>query len=110
MKVSSDPLVAISPHNVTHLIHLVEKILKNPFLLDPEKAAQVAQLKSLTGTLLKKYGPQSSAGILSDTPKPKAAGRSSGPPLSSLRRKPVTQELKQQIKGGAAMRRSCSGC
>ena len=79
------------------------------FLLDPEKAAEAAKLKSLTGTLLKKYGPHGGAGVLSDTPKPKAAGRSSGPPLSSLRRKPVTQELKNQIKGGAAMRRSRSG-
>ena len=107
--VSSDPLAVISPHNVTRLIHLVEKFSKHPFLLDPDKAAEAAKLKSLTGTLLKKYGPHSAAGVVSDTPKPKAAGRSSGPPLSSLRRKPVTQELKNQIKGGAAMRRSHSG-
>ena len=107
--VSSDPLAAISSRNVTHLIHLVEKFSKNLFLLDPVKAVEAAQLKSLTGTLLKKYGPHSGAGVQSDTPKPKAAGRSSGPPLSSLRRKPVTQEMKQQIKGGAALRRSRSG-
>ena len=109
MKVNSDPLTAISPCNVTHLIHLVEKFSKNSFLLDPAKAAKVAQLKSLTGTLLKKYGPHSGAGVVSDTPKPKAAGRSSGQPLSSLRRKPVTNELKKQKKGGAAMMRSISG-
>ena len=108
--VSSDLLAVISPRNVTRLIHLVEKFSKHPFLLDPDKAAEAAKLKSLTGTLLKKYGPHSGAGVVSDTPKPKAAGRSSGPPLSSLRRKPVTQELKNQIKGGAAMRRSRSGC
>ena len=107
--VSSDPLVAISPRNVTRLILLVEKFSKHPFLFDPDQAAETAKLKSLTGTLLKKYGPHSAAGVVSDTPKPKAAGRSSGPPLSSLRRKPVTQELKNQIKGGAAMRRSHSG-
>ena len=107
--VSSDPLAAISPCNMTRLIHLVEKFSKKPFLLDPVKAAESAQLKSLTGTLLKKYGAQSAVGVQSDTPKPKAAGRSSGPPLSSLRRKPVTQEMKQQIKGGTALRRSHSG-
>ena len=107
--VSSDPLAAILPHNVTCLIHLVEKFSKHPFLLDPDKAAEAAKLKSLTGTLLKKYSPHSGAGVVSDTPKPKAAGRRSGPPLSSLRGKPVTQELKNQIKGGAAIRRSRSG-
>ena len=55
-KVSSDLLVAISPRNVTHLIHLVEKFSKHPLLLDPQKVAEAAQLKSLTGTLLKKGG------------------------------------------------------
>ena len=109
MTVSSDLLVAISPRNVTRLIHLVGKFSKHPFLLDPEKAAEAAKLKSLTGTLLKKYGVHSAAGVVSDTTKLKAVGRSSGPPLSLLRRKPVTQELKNQIKSGAAMRRSRSG-
>ena len=99
----------ISPRNVTCLIHLVEKFSKHLFLLDPDKAAEAAKLKSLTGTLLKKYGSHSGAGVVSDTPKAKAAGRSSGPPLGLLRRKPVTQELKNQIKGGAAMRKSHSG-
>ena len=106
--VSSDPLVAMSPRNVTRLIHLVEKFSKNTFFLDPVKAAEAAQLKSLTGTLLKKYGPLSAGGVQSDTPKPRAAGRSSGPPLSDLRRKPMTKEMKDQIKGGAAIRRSRS--
>ena len=74
MMVSSDPLVAISPRNVTRLIHLVEKFSKHPFLLDPEKAAEAAKLKSLTGTLLKKYGPHSGAGVVSDTPNQKQQG------------------------------------
>ena len=105
-----DQAQALWKANDDCLIHLVEKFSKHPFLLDPDKAAEAAKLKSLTGTLLKKYGPHSGAGVVSDTLIPKAAGRSSGPPLSSLRRKPVTQELKNQIKGGAAMRRSHSGC
>ena len=91
------------------MTHLVEKFSKKPFLLDPAKAADAAQLKSLTGTLLKKYGPHSGVGVLSDSPNPKAAGRGSGPSLSSLRRKPVTEELKNKLKGGAVMRRSHSG-
>ena len=107
--VSNDLLVLISPQNVTRLIHLVEKFSKNPFFLDPVKAAEAAQLKSLTGTLLKKYGPHNGAGVQSATPKPKAAGRSSGPPLSTLRRKLVSKEMKEQIKGRAALSRSHSG-
>ena len=73
MTVSSDPLVAISPRNVIRLIHLVEKFSKHPFLLDPEKAAEAAKLKSLTGTLLKKYGPHSGAEVLSDIPQTKSS-------------------------------------
>ena len=71
--VSSDPLAAISPHNVTRLIHLVEKFSKNPFLLDPVKAAEAAQLNSLTVTFLKKYGSQTPVGVQSDIPKTKSS-------------------------------------
>ena len=66
--------------------------LKIAFIVDPEKAAQSAQLKSLTGTLLKRWGVgkgQQEAGKPQDEPPkgdplgeaiPKACGRSSGPP------------------------------
>ena len=108
MMVSSDQLVVISPHNVTRLFHLVEKLSKHHFLLDPDKAAKVAQLKSVCGTLLKKFGQQSAAGVQLETPKPKAAGRSSGPPLSSLRRISLSKEMRDKIKCGTVMQRRCS--
>ena len=66
--------------------------LKIAFIVDPEKAAQSAQLKSFTGTLLKRWGVgkgQEGGGEPQDQPpkgdplggaKPKACGRSSGPP------------------------------
>ena len=105
--VSSDPLVVIFASKCDLLDPLGRKILKKHIFLDPVKAAEAAQLKSLTGTLLKKVlAPSVAGGVQSDTPKPRAAGRSSGPPLSDLRRKPMTKEIKDQIKGGAAIRRS----
>ena len=82
---------------VTQLTQVVESSadlleLKIAFIVDPEKAAQLAQLKSLTGTILKKWGmgqggeqaakPQDQPlkGDLLGRAIPKVCGRSSGPP------------------------------
>ena len=66
--------------------------LKIAFIVDPEKAAESAQLRLFTGTLLKKWSvgqaleeaaecqDQPSKGDLLDRAIPKACGRSSGPP------------------------------
>ena len=88
--------------------------LKIAFFLDPDKAAERAQLNATVGNLLEKYGVKpKEQEQQKEEEKPKGCGRSDGKSIAELRaeerRSAMTKEKKEKIKGGAALSRTRSG-